>query len=51
MTALSMYTDWDKSRCWNTGRWLLVLAAGVPVYFAWRALVERGERGQPSPGE
>ncbi len=31
MTVLSIYDDWR-----TTGMWLLVLAAGVPMYFVWR---------------
>lgn len=50
MTGLSLYADWGVSHCWITGRWLLVLAAGVPVYFVWQALIGRaGPEGQPPP--
>ncbi len=37
MTGLSVAADWR-----GNGRWLLVLLAGVPVYYAWRALTRRG---------
>ena len=39
MTGLSIYDDPQ-----TTGMWLLVLAAGVPVYFVWRMLFPAATR-------
>jgi APA family basic amino acid/polyamine antiporter len=33
MTVLALINDWRTN-----GAWLLILAAGVPVYYAWRRL-------------